>query len=145
MFVDASIIVAILGREPDQLEIIKRLDNHRDGFFVSPLVRYEAVHALARQKILKARSKAATRKPSREEVEQAERAVDTFITELGADEIAISPAMGAVALAASKAYGKAVGHPAGLNFGDCFAYACAKALGVPLAYEGNAFALTDLA
>jgi ribonuclease VapC len=28
--------------------------------------------------------------------------------------------------------------------GDCFAYACAKALDVPLLYQGNDFLLTDL-
>ncbi len=36
-------------------------------------------------------------------------------------------------------------HPAALNMGDCFAYACAKALAVPLLYKGDDFAQTDLA
>ena len=40
--------------------------------------------------------------------------------------------------------GKAVGHQADLNLGDCFAYACAKKLDVPLLYKGNDFLLTDL-
>lgn len=35
-------------------------------------------------------------------------------------------------------------HKAGLNFGDCFAYALAKASGAPLLFKGNDFALTDL-
>lgn len=35
-------------------------------------------------------------------------------------------------------------HPAGLNFGDCFAYALAKATGEPLLYKGNDFAQTDI-
>jgi ribonuclease VapC len=35
-------------------------------------------------------------------------------------------------------------HKAGLNFGDCFAYALAKATGEPLLFKGNDFALTDL-
>lgn len=46
---------------------------------------------------------------------------------------------------ASGTYGKLIGHEADLNFGDCFAYACAKALGMPLLYKGNDFARTDLA
>lgn len=41
--------------------------------------------------------------------------------------------------------GKAVGHPADLNFGDCFAYACAKVAGVGLIHKGNDFARADLA
>ena len=36
-------------------------------------------------------------------------------------------------------------HPAGLNYGDCFAYALAKKTGLPLLYKGNDFSLTDLA
>jgi ribonuclease VapC len=36
-------------------------------------------------------------------------------------------------------------HSAGLNFGDCFAYALAKATGEPLLYKGKDFAKTDIA
>lgn len=35
-------------------------------------------------------------------------------------------------------------HPAGLNYGDCFAYALAKTTGEPLLYKGNDFAKTDI-
>lgn len=35
-------------------------------------------------------------------------------------------------------------HPAGLNFGDCFAYALAEITGEPLLYKGDDFALTDV-
>lgn len=42
-------------------------------------------------------------------------------------------------------YGKGRGHPAQLNFGDCVAYALAKAADVPLLYVGKDFAQTDLA
>jgi ribonuclease VapC len=35
-------------------------------------------------------------------------------------------------------------HPAGLNFGDCFAYALAKATGEPLLFKGNDFSRTDV-
>jgi ribonuclease VapC len=40
-------------------------------------------------------------------------------------------------------WGKGV-HPAGLNFGDCFAYEVAKAHGCPLLYVGEDFAKTDI-
>jgi ribonuclease VapC len=36
-------------------------------------------------------------------------------------------------------------HPAGLNYGDCFSYALAKASGEPLLFKGKAFSKTDLA
>jgi ribonuclease VapC len=35
-------------------------------------------------------------------------------------------------------------HPAGLNFGDCFAYALSKATGEPLLFKGSDFARTDV-
>lgn len=41
-------------------------------------------------------------------------------------------------------YGKGV-HPAGLNFGDCFAYALAKQRGEPLLFKGDDFSRTDVA
>jgi ribonuclease VapC len=36
-------------------------------------------------------------------------------------------------------------HPAGLNYGDCFAYALAKSLNAPLLYKGDDFSKTDIA
>lgn len=41
-------------------------------------------------------------------------------------------------------FGKGI-HPAGLNFGDCFAYALSKATGLPLLFKGRDFAQTDIA
>ena len=35
-------------------------------------------------------------------------------------------------------------HKAGLNFGDCFSYALAKATGEPLLFKGNDFSQTDI-
>jgi ribonuclease VapC len=36
-------------------------------------------------------------------------------------------------------------HPAGLNYGDCFAYALAKTIGEPLLFKGEDFKKTDIA
>jgi ribonuclease VapC len=49
-----------------------------------------------------------------------------------------------VAWAAFVAYGKGSGHPAGLNYGDVFSYAVAKARGVPLLFKGEDFVHTDI-
>jgi len=51
------------------------------------------------------------------------------------------------AIAAAAAYaewGKGI-HPAGLNMGDCFAYALARTLGAPLLFVGDDFAKTNIA
>ena len=48
-----------------------------------------------------------------------------------------------LALDAYQRYGKGR-HPAGLNFGDCFAYALCKATGQPLLFKGQDFSQTDI-
>jgi len=138
MFLDASVIVAILGREPGFKEIEKRLATIDGPLYISPLVRFEASVALARMK-------AGAMRPTPDLLRRAAEAVSAFVTDLEVEEIPISSEIGSRALEASSTYGKAVGHVADLNFGDCFAYACAKVLDVALLYKGNDFAKTDLA
>jgi len=48
-----------------------------------------------------------------------------------------------VAVDAFRRFGKGR-HPAGLNFGDCFSYALAKATGEPLLFKGDDFSQTDI-
>ena len=50
-----------------------------------------------------------------------------------------------IAREAYRDFGKGSGHPAQLNFGDCFAYALAKATGEPLLFKGTDFTHTDIA
>jgi ribonuclease VapC len=49
-----------------------------------------------------------------------------------------------IAREAYRDFGKGSGHPAELNFGDCFAYALAKASGEPLLFKGDDFVHTDI-
>jgi ribonuclease VapC len=61
-------------------------------------------------------------------------------------DIAIEPVTAEHAHIARQAFidfGKG-GHPARLNYGDCFSYALAKATGEPLLFEGKDFSKTDL-
>lgn len=63
-------------------------------------------------------------------------------------EIVIEPVTEEQARIAREAYrdfGRGSGHPAGLNFGDCFAYALAKALREPLLFKGDDFGRTGIA
>lgn len=136
MFVDASVIVAILNQESGWEELSKQLSGNVD-FHVSAMVRFEATQALAR-------AGAGSRKPTAEALLKARDLVDQLIVEIGGENVPIGDEIGSVAIDASARYGKAVGHQADLNPGDCFAYACAKTLHVPLLYKGNDFVLTDL-
>jgi ribonuclease VapC len=49
-----------------------------------------------------------------------------------------------IARDAYRDFGKGSGHKAGLNFGDCFAYALAKATGEALLFKGDDFGHTDV-
>lgn len=62
-------------------------------------------------------------------------------------QIEIEPFTAEPASIAREAYadfGKGSGHPAGLNLGDCFAYALAYAMDEPLVFKGEDFAHTDI-
>lgn len=66
---------------------------------------------------------------------------------LGTEDIRIEPFTGSQAKIARTAYqsfGKGSGHPARLNFDDCFSYALATELGHPLLFRGRDFAQTDV-
>lgn len=73
----------------------------------------------------------------------AERLVKNLLKERRAEIIPIRSETCTIALDAFSRFGKGR-NPAGLNMGDCFAYACAKELGVPLLYKGNDFSKTDI-
>ncbi|MER8548297.1 type II toxin-antitoxin system VapC family toxin [Mesorhizobium sp. M1169] len=142
MFVDASVIVAILNEEPGAEELEKRLAAATKPLYISLLVRFEAVQGLARASAEAIKKNA---KPTANMLAQARDTVDAFLIEIAGKEIMISGDIGDRAIEASMKYGKAVGHKADLNFGDCFAYACAKAHRLALLYKGNDFSQTDLA
>lgn len=140
MFLDASVMVAILVKEPGHEHILARLEAHGGKLYTSPMARYETVVSIARA-IAAGRGSAA---PSAELLAEVEATVDGFLEALSATEVAISGAIGRAALEAASRYGEASGHPAGLGMGECFAYACAKAYRLTLVYKGDGFARTDL-
>ncbi len=138
MFIDASVVVAILNREVGYEEYISRMENHAGAFLYSPLVRFEAVAAIAR-------SRAGARRPTSAQFDSAGQVVRNFFKSLEAKEVTITSAVGDEALSAAGTFGKFVGHEADLNFGDCYSYACATAYKAKLIYKGDDFSKTDLA
>jgi ribonuclease VapC len=140
-FVDASVIVAILNEEPGYEELEKRLGDTRRQFYVSPLVRFEAVAALVRLRLVATNYKA----DRAVVIADVRELVDGFFQALQAREIALDQRIGNRALDAMASYGKMAGHAAQLNLGDCFAYAAAATHRLPLVYKGDDFAQTDLA
>ncbi|MEI9900744.1 MAG: type II toxin-antitoxin system VapC family toxin [Hyphomicrobium sp.] len=74
----------------------------------------------------------------------AEQRANRFLESSRIVVIDITDEIGRAALDAFDRYGKGRGHPAQLNMGDCFSYAAARVLGVPLLYKGADFAQTEL-
>lgn len=141
MFVDASVIVAILTNEADANELMTRLESavaDNLQLYVSPVVRVEASLSITRRL-------AGAGKPAKAEmVERARAMVDQFILDIEAKETMITADVASKALDAAQQFGKIVNHPARLNMGDCFAYACARAYRTKIAFKGDDFTHTDL-
>jgi ribonuclease VapC len=72
------------------------------------------------------------------------RRLDELIDDLGIEIHDLTRTQARIARDAYRDYGKGSGHAAGLNFGDCFAYALASDTGEPLLFKGEDFGHTDL-
>ena len=68
---------------------------------------------------------------------------DQLLAKLGVTRHPVFAEQADLAAEAYRSYGNCR-HRAALNFGDCFAYALAKHLDVPLLYKGTDFAATDI-
>ncbi|MEB3185579.1 MAG: type II toxin-antitoxin system VapC family toxin [Cyanobacteriota bacterium] len=69
--------------------------------------------------------------------------LDLFLSTAEIEIVAVDREQAELARSAFSSYGKGR-HRAGLNFGDCFAYALARRAGFPLLFKGNDFTHTDL-
>lgn len=74
-----------------------------------------------------------------------EGVLDDLIETLEIDLEPVTIEQGRMAADAYRRFGGKSGHPARLNFGDCFSYALAKATGEPLLFKGDDFGHTDIA
>jgi ribonuclease VapC len=128
MFLDASAIVAILVQEPEEPVLLARLDQAKKCY-VSPIVIYEAALAIARI--------------DKVSHDYARSIIERFLARIPAETVPITGQRGELAITAFERYGKGR-HPAALNMGDCFAYACAQDLQVPLLFKGDDFSRTDI-
>lgn len=72
------------------------------------------------------------------------RRFDEFLAEIRVVIEPVTAGQARIARGAYRDFGKGSGHPAKLNFGDCFAYALAKELNEPLLFKGDDFKHTDV-
>jgi ribonuclease VapC len=129
MFIDTSVFVAILAKEPDAAEFAAKIAAARKRY-TSGLVRLEAVMRLSTLLDVPP--------------ELANEAFDRFLDDA---DISVVPITGAIAQKAVEAFarfGKGRGHPARLNLADCLSYAAARFYRVSLLYKGGDFTQTDV-
>lgn len=126
MIVDTSAVIAILHDEPDKPKFTAAIEEAENPkMSVVNYVESGVVVDSAKNPVMS-------------------RKLDELIRVLGIDLIPLTVAQGMAARMAYRDFGKGSGHPARLNFGDCFAYALAKELDEPLLFKGNAFSATDV-
>jgi ribonuclease VapC len=75
---------------------------------------------------------------------RSSREFDRILAELDVRVEPVTAEQARIAREAYRDFGKGSGHPAGLNFGDCFAYALAKDRNEALLYKGDDFGHTDV-
>jgi ribonuclease VapC len=119
-------MVAVIKREPDWPSLMNRMES-------ADYLRISAASYLETAIVLDSR---------RDPVMSA--GLDDLLDDT---KIVIEPVTAAQAKIARQAYrdyGKGSGHPAGLNFGDCFTYALAREKREPVLWKGDDFGHTDL-
>lgn len=126
MVIDSSVLLAILQDEPERRALVEVIES-ADRRCLSVVNLVEASIVLETR-----------RGPA------AGRLLDTLVERAGIEVVGVDLEQGALARRAFARYGKGR-HAAGLNFGDCFAYALAQALGEALLFKGNDFSQTDVA
>ncbi len=125
MVVDASALIAILNGEPESRRLeVAMLAVPRLAISAATFVEASIVAD-------------STRQPD------GIVELDLLLNELRVAIIPVTRQHAELARAAYRQFGKGR-HPAGLNFGDCFSYALARALGEPLLFVGNDFSRTDV-
>ena len=125
MIIDTSAMVAILYREPEAAAFILCIHD-ADSCRISVATWVELAMVVESQL-------------GPDGMRQAE----AFFRRAGITIEPVAVEHGELARQAFLDFGKGR-HKAGLNYGDCFSYALAKATGEPLLFKGNDFALTDI-
>jgi ribonuclease VapC len=127
MIVDASVLIAILRDESDAPHFAQVLANRSEPCRLSAANYLEAAVVIDSSGDREASSR-----------------LDDLIAKAGIIIEDVTANQARIARTAYRNYGKGGGHPARLNFGDCFAYALAQETGDCLLFKGNDFTHTDV-
>ena len=126
MIVDSSALIAILKREPEQAAFSALLES-------TELVRISAASYFETAIMIDSLRQPVAARMLDDLIERSRILIDP-VTETQAK----------IARQAYRDYGRGSGHPAHLNFGDCFSYALAREKREPMLWKGDDFAHTDI-
>lgn len=126
MIVDSSAIVAIVKKEADARNFADALERQTNcKMSTATFVEAAIVIDSARDPVIS-------------------RRYDEILRDASVALIPVDSSQARIAREAYRDFGRGSGHPARLNFGDCFAYALAKVTGEPLLFKGGDFGHTDV-
>lgn len=123
MIVDSSVVVAICLGEADADDLARVLAD-------ADVLRMSAATLVETAVVLDLR---------------APGELDGFLGKVEIEIVPFDSAQASIARDVYRRYGKGSGHPAALNYGDCFSYALAAHTGEPLLFKGDDFTKTDVA
>ena len=126
MIIDTSAVLAILLGEADA-------DRYEEAIVAAWPRRMSVVGLLEAAMVIESRGGVT-----------AGHELDVLLDKASVELVAVTSEQATAARHAWRRFGKG-NHPAGLNFGDCFAYALANVTGEPLLFKGDDFARTDIA
>jgi ribonuclease VapC len=125
MVIDSSALVAILKNEPEA-EMFAKVINDAETCMMS------VANVLEASLVMQSRHH-----------DDGEFKLDVFLKDSAIEIVPFTQDQLDIARRAFRKYGKGR-HPAGLNFGDCIAYALAKDMDEPLLFKGGDFSKTDI-
>ena len=126
MIADASAILAILLKEPEEYRFADILTEEPDPVGLSPVNYLEIALRVDRGDMIETSEK-----------------LDQIISRMNVKVTEVTPEQAYLAREAYQKFGRGH-HPAKLNLGDCFAYALSRARGEPLLFKGDDFTKTDV-
>lgn len=126
MVIDTSALIAILLDEPEAERLTVAIAADPSRLVGAPALPEAAAVMLGRKGA------------------QGEIALDALLQRLDIRTIAFTAEAAAHARSAYRRYGKGVGSPSALNYGDCLSYGTAVTLGEPLLFKGEDFPRTDV-
>lgn len=126
MIVDTSALVGILNGEPDA-------ETTEDALVSARTRRISAATLVELFVVIDGK---------RDPVRSAR--LDELLERSDVEIVDVTAEHARIARRAYRDFGKGSGHPARLNFGDCFSYALARATGESLLFKGDDFVHTDL-